>query len=61
VLPRERRQKATTTQQIGLESSEVSYIVALAEIEGRLEVFRNENALLFSFSFERLPVQRRQR
>ena len=39
VLPRERSEKAATAQQLGLESSDVSYIVALAEIEGRLEVF----------------------
>ena len=39
VLPRERRKKATTTQQLGLESSDVSYIVVLGEIERGLEVF----------------------
>jgi hypothetical protein len=35
---RERREKTTPLQQIGLESSDVSYIVAHAEIEGGLKI-----------------------
>jgi hypothetical protein len=43
----EQRKTPATTQQIGLESSGLSYIVVLAEIEGRMEVFRHGRAILF--------------
>jgi hypothetical protein len=47
-LKKGRQEETATTQQIGLESSDVSYIVVLVEIEGRLEVSRPGRAILLN-------------